>query len=95
MFETYRYLVERVLKSQKYRSFSELLNALFEQHSFHMEQERTKSKSPKKKRALRRGATTVLAKKQSEELIDDFEPVGANTTKAAKDKGLATPEKAS
>ena len=30
MFETYRYTVERLLKSQHYRSFSDLLNALFE-----------------------------------------------------------------
>lgn len=30
MFETYRYLVERVLKSTKYKSFSELLNQLYE-----------------------------------------------------------------
>ena len=37
MFETYRYLVERVLKSTKYRSFSELLNQLYEQHSHYME----------------------------------------------------------
>ena len=34
MFETYRYIVERVLKSPKYRSFSELLNSLFEHHSY-------------------------------------------------------------
>lgn len=62
MFETYRYLLEKVLKSQKYRSFSELLNALFEQHSYHMENEKKKSPNNKKKRGLRRGATISVSR---------------------------------
>ena len=33
MFETYRYIVEKLLSSNKYRSFSELLNLLFEWHA--------------------------------------------------------------
>ena len=37
MFETYRYTVEKLLKSQRYRSFSDLLSVLFERHSLAVE----------------------------------------------------------
>ena len=33
MFETYRYTVEKLLRSNKYRSFSDLLNELYDQHT--------------------------------------------------------------
>ena len=54
MFETYRYVVDKMLRSTKYRSFSDLLNMLFEKHSYHNEQDKTRSKkqaSKKRKRA--------------------------------------------
>lgn len=38
MFETYRYTIEKLLKSPKYKSFSDLLNALFEEHARQVEQ---------------------------------------------------------
>ena len=57
MFETYRYIVEKVLRSHKYRSFSDLLNSLFENHSYALNPE------TKKKKAGTRGRGKELRKK--------------------------------
>lgn len=62
MFETYRYLVDRVIKSQKYRSFSELLNQLFEQHSYYHENEAKRGMLRKKR--LRKNKSNIMSMRQ-------------------------------
>ena len=62
MFETYRYLVDKVLKSQKYRSFSDLLNTLFEQHSHFAEnllKKRERADRIKGRKAKKNGKTVT------------------------------------
>ena len=64
MFETYKYMCDKILKSNKYRAFSDVLHRLYENHSHHVENNRKKkglspSKKGKKNRRSQRNSKTV------------------------------------